>query len=62
MGRIVHSEEPLNAETAASVLARTDLTPVEAFYVRTHGPVPAASAGWRLAVDGLVAAALAVAG
>jgi sulfite oxidase len=58
MGRIVHSEQPLNAETAASVLARTDLTPVEAFYVRTHGPVPETSAGWRLGVDGLVARAL----
>jgi sulfite oxidase len=54
MGRLVHSEEPLNAETVTSVLARTDLTPVDAFYVRTHGPVPEPSAPWRLAVDGLV--------
>jgi sulfite oxidase len=58
MGRIVHSQEPLNAETVPEVLARTDLTRIDAFYVRTHGPVPEAPAEWRLTVDGLVARSL----
>ena len=52
MALIVHSENPLNAETRVGALAPWDLTPVEAFYVRSHGPV--ADHEGRLAVDGLV--------
>ena len=35
MALIVHSEQPRNAETVAGVLAREDLTPVDAFFVRS---------------------------
>ena len=54
MALIVHSDAPLNAETLVGALARWDLTPVEAFFVRTHGPVPDGEGPWRIAVDGLV--------
>jgi len=53
---IVHEREPYNAESLRATLARSDLTPLDGFYVRSHGPVPRAGTDrWRLRVDGLVA-------
>ncbi len=54
MALIVHSEQPRNAETVPGVLAREDLTRVDAFFVRSHGPVADADRVWRLTLDGLV--------
>jgi sulfite oxidase len=48
---ILHSREPLNAETPRAGLV-TALTPTDAFYVRNHGPVPAPPQAVR--VGGLV--------
>jgi sulfite oxidase len=51
---IVHVEEPLNAETPPDALA-DPFTPLDAFYVRNHGPVPEVDrAVWRLHIGGLV--------
>lgn len=52
MTLIVHSQEPLNAEAHVGALAPSDLTPVEDFYVRSHGPV--GDHDGRLVVDGLL--------
>ena len=49
---IVHQDEPLNAEPPRGALAGAPVTPVDRFYVRNHGPVPAAAAPLR--IDGLV--------
>jgi sulfite oxidase len=49
---IVHQEEPLNAEPPRGALAGAPVTPVDRFYVRNHGPVPAAAGPLR--IDGLV--------
>lgn len=54
MALIVHTEQPRNAETLPGVLAREDLTPVEAFFVRSHGPAADLGDVWRLTVNGLV--------
>ena len=52
---IVHGEEPFNAEPPPAALAAAALTPLERFYVRNHGAVPAVDpAAWRLRVGGLV--------
>src|ERR1700757_1951469 len=52
---IVRGQLPFNAEPPASVLAGTDITPVDAFYARNHGPFPdIAPQQWRLTVGGLV--------
>jgi sulfite oxidase len=52
---IVHEQEPFNAETGLAALAEGPLTATDAFYVRGHGPVPAADPhDWRLHVQGLV--------
>jgi len=52
---IVHGEEPFNAEPPPAALAAAALTPLEHFYVRNHGAVPAVDpAAWRLRVGGLV--------
>ncbi len=52
---IVHDRRPLNAEAPAGALARHDLTPLDAFYVRNHGAVPELDPQrWRLRVEGLV--------
>jgi sulfite oxidase len=52
---IVHEEEPFNAETGLVALAEGPLTATDAFYVRSHGPVPEIDpAGWHLHVGGLV--------
>ncbi|HYH89010.1 MAG TPA: sulfite oxidase [Solirubrobacteraceae bacterium] len=53
---IVHQQEPLNAEPPRSALAGAPITPLERFYVRNHGPVPAGTESLR--VTGLVAQAL----
>jgi sulfite oxidase len=50
---IVRERLPFNAEPAPSVLASSQITPVDAFYARNHGPFPDIPAGqWRLTVDG----------
>ncbi len=52
---VVHEDGPINAEPPGSALAADDVTAVEAFYVRNHGPVPEIDPSlWRLTVDGLV--------
>jgi sulfite oxidase len=52
---IVHQQEPFNAEPPRAALADATLTPLDAFYVRSHGAVPQPDeAGWKLRVDGLV--------
>lgn len=52
---IVHEREPLNLETPPAALANNDLTGLDAFYVRDHGPVPELDPQrWRLRVNGLV--------
>jgi sulfite oxidase len=48
---IVHSRDPLNAETPRSGLT-SSLTATGAFYVRNHGPIPGPPASFR--VGGLV--------
>ncbi|WP_175609280.1 sulfite oxidase [Streptacidiphilus griseoplanus] len=53
---LVHEDQPFNAEPPRHALADALLTPLDAFYVRNHGPVPEIDAEqWRLTVDGLVA-------
>ena len=53
---IVHGSDPYNAEPPRWALAGTTLTALDTFYVRNHGPVPAAAdpADWSVRVDGLV--------
>lgn len=54
-GMIVHNQSPFNAEPHASALADGDLTPLDAFYCRNHGPIPdVVPEEWRLTVDGMV--------
>lgn len=53
---IVLGDKPLNAETPAWMLD-DDVTPVESFYIRTHGTIPEAPADpdkWVLTIDGEV--------
>jgi sulfite oxidase len=51
---VVHEQEPFNAETARGSLGDA-VTATDAFYVRSHGPVPEVDGdGWRLRVHGLV--------
>ncbi|MGH3969202.1 MAG: sulfite oxidase, partial [Mycobacterium sp.] len=46
---------PFNAEAAPAALARDEITPVDTFYCRNHGPIPDIPVDdWRLTVDGLV--------
>jgi sulfite oxidase len=52
---IVRSAKPLNAEPALQDLVADWITPVERFYVRTHGTMPTVDAGeFRLSVAGLI--------
>nr|WP_156664724.1 sulfite oxidase [Mycobacterium sp. 852002-51057_SCH5723018] len=52
---VVHSNDPYNAEPPPAVLAGSDITPVDAFYARNHGPFPdIAPSQWQLTVDGRV--------
>jgi sulfite oxidase len=51
---VVHEADPYNAEPPASALADRLLTPLDSFYSRNHGPVPAVDPrAWRLSVGGL---------
>src|SRR6266496_782416 len=53
-GRIVRGEDPLNLEMPFSSLDQF-ITPTEAFYVRTHFPIPKIDKrDWRLRVEGNV--------
>jgi sulfite oxidase len=50
---VVHQREPLNAESPPHALCASMLTPLDAFYVRNHGPAPKLDASaWRLRVSG----------
>jgi sulfite oxidase len=52
---IVRGQLPFNAEPPAAVLAGSEITAVNAFYARNHGPFPEiAPQQWRLTVDGAV--------
>lgn len=51
----VRDRSPFNAEPPASVLADAEITALDAFYSRNHGPFPdIAPDQWRLTVDGLI--------
>ena len=51
----VHEMEPYNAEPSRGALGRAFCTPIDTFYSRNHGSVPAIDpSSWRLRVDGLV--------
>src|SRR3982075_3226156 len=53
-GKIVRSEDPLNLEMRFETLDGF-ITPTEAFYVRTHFPIPKIDKNkWRLRVEGEV--------
>lgn len=53
---IVRVQAPLNAEPPASALAEEDITALDTFYCRNHGPIPDIDPErWRLGVDGAVA-------
>ena len=50
---IVRSAVPLNAETPPATLCASVVTPVESFFVRTHGDIPVLDPDtYRLVVDG----------
>jgi sulfite oxidase len=52
---VVHESDPFNAEPSRSALAGNDITPLDTFYSRNHGPIPYVSVDdWRLSVSGLV--------
>jgi sulfite oxidase len=52
---IVRGQLPFNAEPPPSVLASSEITAVDAFYARNHGPFPdIAPHQWQLTVDGVV--------
>ncbi|MEA2123578.1 MAG: sulfite oxidase, partial [Solirubrobacteraceae bacterium] len=51
----VHTREPLNAEASPELLLEPGPTPVDAFFVRSHGKVPRIDPRtYRLRIDGLV--------
>jgi sulfite oxidase len=57
----VRGWKPFNAEPPAAVLADAEITALDAFYSRNHGPFPdIATDQWRLTVDGMVADPLSV--
>ena len=52
---IVYEDEPFNAETGVAALIERPVTATDAFYVRSHGPVPERRHDdFRLRVDGAV--------
>ena len=52
---VVHQIDPYNAEPPRRAMAGQDITPVDTFYSRNHGPVPELDhRAWTLRVDGLV--------
>jgi sulfite oxidase len=55
---IIRTDDPLNIEGRAELLMGHE-TPVEHFFVRSHGGIPAVDlASWQLTIDGLVRAPL----
>lgn len=52
---IVRGRLPYNAEPPAAALASSDITPIDTFYARNHGPFPDISSHqWQLRIDGCV--------
>ena len=52
---VVHEESPYNAEPPLPALASHQITALDTFYVRNHGPVPEIDLdAWRLIVGGMV--------
>ncbi len=52
---LVHSKAPMNAEPPLPDLVRSWITPVESFFIRSHGNTPEINAdSFRLTVEGLV--------
>src|SRR6201988_4187613 len=52
---VIRGQLPFNAEPPASVLAGSEITPVDGVYARNHGPFPdIAAQDWRLTGGGLV--------
>lgn len=52
---LVHSKAPMNAEPPLADLVRSWVTPVETFFIRSHGNTPEIKAdSYRLSVEGLV--------
>jgi sulfite oxidase len=52
---IVRSEDPYNAEPRLLALVADQITPVNHFYVRSHGPMPSVEVrDFKLTVDGMV--------
>ena len=52
---LVHSKAPMNAEPSLPDLVRWWVTPVESFFIRSHGNTPEINAdSFRLSVEGLV--------
>ena len=52
---IVRDRLPFNAEPPTSVLAEREITALDAFYSRNHGPFPdIAPEQWRVTIDGMV--------
>src|ERR1700757_114744 len=52
---IVRGHVPYNAEPPAPALASSDITPIDTFYARNHGPFPDISPQqWQLRIDGCV--------
>jgi sulfite oxidase len=52
---IVHTRSPFNVEPSGSALACNEITPLDTFYCRNHGPIPEIPVHeWRLEVNGLV--------
>ena len=53
-GLIVHSRQPYNAEPPPDRLRASFIMPNEAFYVRSHGPIPKLDAAThRLRIGGM---------
>src|SRR5581483_7982426 len=54
-GLLVHTADPLNAETPLPALIDTKVPPAHPFYVRNHFPIPDIDAAhWRLTVGGRI--------
>ena len=52
---LVHTKVPMNAETPLPDLVRSWVTPVDSFFIRSHGNTPQINAeSFRLSVEGLV--------
>lgn len=50
-----HSEKPLNGEPNLGELVKSNITPLEHFYVRNHGPIPEIAAdAYSLSLEGFV--------